>query len=103
MYKLIFFVPESHLESVKEAIFAVGGGQIGHYSHCAWQTLGQGQFKPLPGSNPYSGTIDTLKIVPEWRVELVVAKPLIEEAVKAMKKAHPYEVPAYDVLALLPF
>lgn len=103
MYKFIFFVPDSHVEIVKNAIFNAGGGKIGEYSHCAWQVLGQGQFKPLAGSNPYSGTIDVLKTVPEWRVELVVADDLIMDAVHAMKSAHPYEVPAYDVIKLADF
>lgn len=103
MYKFIFFVPDSHVEIVKNAIFNAGGGKIGAYSHCAWQILGQGQFKPLAGSNPYSGIIDKLKTVPEWRVELVVADTLIQEAINAMKSAHPYEVPAYDVIKLADF
>ena len=103
MYKLLFFVPDSHLEVVKEAIFAVKGGEIGNYSHCAWQVLGEGQFKPLPGSNPYSGEVDQLKRVSEWRVELVVAKHYIHDAIAALKSAHPYETPAYDVIELLSF
>lgn len=103
MYKFIFFVPDSHVDHVKEAIFNAGGGKIGQYSHCAWQILGEGQFKALSGSNPYSGTIDELKKVPEWRVELVVSKTLIQDAVNAMKQAHPYEVPAYDVIELANF
>ena len=103
MYKFIFFVPDSHVESVKEAIFDAKGGLIGHYSHCAWQVLGEGQFKPLPGSNPYSGVVDTLKKVPEWRVELVVENAYIQDAVDAMKRAHPYETPAYDVIKVEDF
>lgn len=100
MYKFVFFVPDSHVEAVKEAIFNAGGGKLGEYSHCAWQTLGTGQFKPLKGSNPYSGTIDELSTVPEWRVELVVEEFNIQAAVNAMKEAHPYEMPAYDVINL---
>lgn len=100
MYKFIFFVPDSHVESVKEAIFAVDGGKLGDYSHCSWQTLGTGQFKPLKGSNPYSGTIEELQVVQEWRVELVVEEQNIQAAVNAMKEAHPYEMPAYDVINL---
>ncbi|MGL4675645.1 MAG: NGG1p interacting factor NIF3 [Wohlfahrtiimonas sp.] len=100
MYKFVFFVPDSHVEQVKEAVFNVGGGKLGEYSHCSWQILGQGQFKPLKGSNPYSGTVDKLHTVAEWRVELVVEEPLLQAAVNAMKEAHPYEMPAYDVINL---
>ncbi|GAA5099177.1 NGG1p interacting factor NIF3 [Wohlfahrtiimonas larvae] len=100
MYKFVFFVPESHVESVKDAIFHVGGGKLGNYSHCSWQVLGIGQFKPLKDSQPYSGEINQLHTVPEWRVELVVEEPLIQAAVNAMKAAHPYEMPAYEVINL---
>ena len=55
MYLLFFLVPETHLELTKNALFAVGAGSIGHYSHCAWQTLGEGQFMPLSGSDAFIG------------------------------------------------
>ena len=51
MFKLIYYVPESHLESTKLAIFEAGAGGIGNYEHCAWQVLGTGQFKPVKGAN----------------------------------------------------
>ena len=73
MYKLAFFVPVSHVEVVKAAVFAAGGGRIGDYDHCAWQTLGQGQFRPLDGSQPFLGQTGQVEVVEEWKVELVVA------------------------------
>ncbi|HEY8331008.1 MAG TPA: YqfO family protein [Pseudomonas sp.] len=100
MYKLCFFVPESHLETVKTAIFATGAGRIGSYDSCCWQTLGQGQFHPLPGSQPYEGAQGELAQVAEWKVEMVVADELIHAAVKALKQNHPYETPAFDVWRL---
>ncbi|MEH6542063.1 MAG: hypothetical protein V7748_18580, partial [Halopseudomonas sp.] len=53
MYKLCFFVPASHVEQVKQAVFAAGAGRLGNYDSCSWQVLGQGQFRPLSGSEPY--------------------------------------------------
>lgn len=103
MYSLIFYVPNTHLETVKEAVFAVGAGAIGDYKHCCWQVLGQGQFQPLPGSQPFIGQHDQLEQVPEWRVELVVAANHIKSVVTALKAAHPYEEPAYAVYRLEPF
>lgn len=103
MYKLCFYVPDSHLESVKTAIFITGAGQIGDYADCCWQVLGKGQFKPLEGSQPFLGKTDSLEYVDEWRVELVVADSLIEQAVAALKAAHPYQTPAYDVLKIEDF
>lgn len=101
MHKLAFFVPDSHVEVVKAAVFAAGGGRIGDYDHCAWQTLGQGQFRPLDGSQPYLGQAGQVEVVEEWKVELVVADGLIIQVVDALKRSHPYETPAFEVWQLL--
>ncbi|MFJ4429651.1 NGG1p interacting factor NIF3 [Pseudomonas sp. NPDC089395] len=103
MYKLAFFVPASHVDVVKAAVFAAGGGRIGDYDHCAWQTLGQGQFRPLDGSQPYLGEAGQVEVVEEWKVELVVADELIVQVVAALKHSHPYETPAYEVWRLAEF
>ncbi|MDZ5737295.1 NGG1p interacting factor NIF3 [Pseudomonas asiatica] len=103
MYKLAFFVPASHVEVVKAAVFAAGGGRIGDYDHCAWQTLGQGQFRPLEGSQPFLGQTGQVEVVEEWKVELVVADDLIAQVVAALKQSHPYETPAYEVWRLAEF
>ena len=103
MYKLAFFVPASHVDVVKAAVFAAGGGRIGDYDHCAWQTLGQGQFRPLDGSQPFLGQAGQVEVVEEWKVELVVADELIAQAVAALKQSHPYETPAYEVWRLAEF
>lgn len=103
MYKLVFFVPASHVDSVKNAVFAAGAGRIGDYEQCAWQVLGEGQFRPLAGSNPFLGSQDVLEKVPEFRVELVCADACIADAVAALRAAHPYEEPAYDVTRLEEF
>lgn len=103
MYKLSFFVPPSHVEAVKSAVFAAGGGRIGAYDSCAWQVLGQGQFRPLDGSQPFLGQCGVVEQVQEWKVELVVADTLIESVVAALKQSHPYETPAYEVWRLADF
>jgi hypothetical protein len=103
VYKLAFFVPDSHVEVVKAAVFAAGGGRIGAYDHCAWQVLGQGQFRPLDGSQPFTGQTGQVERVEEWKVELVVADQLIVQVVAALKQSHPYETPAYEVWPLADF
>jgi hypothetical protein len=100
MYKLCYFVPESHLEQTKSALFAAGAGCIGDYDSCAWQCLGQGQFRPLEGSDPFLGQTGALETVDEYKVELVCADELIHDALKALKQAHPYEEPAYEVMRI---
>ena len=100
MYILSFLVPEQALESVKNAIFSIGAGNVGSYSHCAWQTLGEGQFMPLAGSNAFIGEINKLEKVAEYKVEIVCTEEQIRDAVIALKQAHPYETPAYQVIRM---
>lgn len=100
MYKISVFIPESHLDVVKSAMFAAGAGRIGDYDSCSWQSLGQGQFRPLDGASPYIGQQGEVETVQEYKVEMVCADELVRDAIAAMKQAHPYEEPAYDVWRL---
>ena len=97
MYKLSFFVPESHVEEVKAALFAQGAGKIGEYDCCAWQVLGTGQFKPLPGSQPFIGVTEKITRLEEYKVEMVCDEQLIKQIVTTLLQVHPYEEPAYEV------
>ncbi|QCU90422.1 NGG1p interacting factor NIF3 [Thiomicrorhabdus sediminis] len=101
LYKLTVFIPETHLEQVKQAMFAAGGGVIGNYDNCSWQVKGQGQFRALPGSSAFIGELNELAVVDEYRVELVVEKSRIKAVIAALKSAHPYETPAFDVLEVI--
>lgn len=102
-YKLSFFVPSDHLNAVKEAVFAAGAGQQGDYEHCCWQTLGQGQFRPNDKASPYIGRSGELSQVEGYKVEVLCSSECIKAAISALKTAHPYEEPAYDVIELLDF
>ena len=97
MFKLCFYVPVDDAEAVKQAVFASGAGRIGNYEACCWQSLGEGQFRPLAGATPSIGEIDGLQKVAEAKIELVCDDSLIKQAVAAMLAAHPYEEPAYQI------
>ena len=101
MYKIAVFIPATHLETVKEAMFAAGAGRIGDYDKCSWEVKGVGQFRPLAGANPFIGTVGAVEQVEEYKVEMVCADAHIKAVVAAMKAAHPYETPAYDVCKLV--
>ena len=101
MLKLIYYVPEFHLESTKFAIFEAGAGGIGNYEHCAWQVLGTGQFKPVKGANPFIGELDIVEQVPEWRVETIVPEDKASAVAKALKVSHPYEEPAFEFIQMV--
>lgn len=103
MYKICVYVPDKHVETVKQALFDAGAGRIGNYDSCCWQTDGIGQFRPLPGSNPAIGSQNVVEQVPEVKLELVCEDDLVEAAVLAMRESHPYEEPAFDVWPLAEF
>ena len=101
MYKLCFFVPGTHLEQVKDALFNQGAGRIGLYDHCCWQVLGEGQFRPLEGSKPFIGRKNKVEQVSEYKVEMVCESHLIADVVKALIDKHPYQEPAYEVYEIV--
>jgi len=103
MYKICFYVPLTHLEDVKNAMFSSGAGQIGNYSCCSWQVLGDGQFMPLAGSHSFSGTEGQVEKISEYKVEMVCTDQIIRAVISAMKTAHPYEEPAYQVMRVEDF
>ncbi len=101
MYKLIVFVPESHTEAVKAALFAAGAGRQGDYDCCAWQTLGVGQFRPLAGSKPFIGDLDKVESVAEYRIEMLCEAGCLKPVVSALRASHPYEEPAFELIQLV--
>lgn len=96
MHKLVFFVPETHKERVKQAVFEAGAGRFDGYDCCSWETLGNGQFRPLEGSQPFIGEQGQIEQVSEYRVEVICADDQLRTIITALLLAHPYETPAYD-------
>ncbi|KAF2025561.1 hypothetical protein EK21DRAFT_76141 [Setomelanomma holmii] len=100
-FKLIFFVPPSALSACKSAIFAAGAGRFpgaGGYTECCFTSRGMGQFRPGDAANPHMGKVGELEEVDEFRVEAIcLGRDTAVKAVEALKKAHPYEEPAYEV------
>ena len=96
MHKLTVYIPETHLEQLKAAIFEAGAGRYAAYDRCCWQVLGQGQFRPLDGSNPAIGKHGEVERVAEYRVEAICEDECIPSIIAAIRASHPYEEPAFD-------
>ena len=103
MYKISFFVPKPHLEKVKIALFNKGAGKYKNYDKCSWETLGQGQFRPIDKANPFLGKLNKLEKVKEYKVEMICKNKILENVITELKKVHPYEEPAYDVIKIMDF
>lgn len=100
LFKFIVYTPVTHAEKVRNALSKAGAGHIGNYSHCTFQTEGNGTFKPLKEANPYIGVKDTLEMVKEVKIETIVNQSSLANVLQTMKTEHPYEEPAYDIFQM---
>ena len=98
--KIFCFVPESHAEEVRLAMFNAGAGKIGNYNECSFGTEGIGTFKAGEGAEPFIGKIGERHSEKEVKLELVFPATIESALVRTMKQVHPYEEVAYDIVAL---
>ena len=99
--KLVVFVPREALDTVRDALFAAGAGRIGDYERCSWYTEGTGTFLGGEGTAPDVGRPGREERVAELRLETVFPVDRQDEVVAALRRAHPYEEPAFDVYELV--
>ena len=97
MHQITCYVPHTHLEQVKQALFNAGAGAMDGYDHCCWQTAGQHQFRPLDNSKPTLGDKLSLTHVEEYKIEIACQAEYLEAAIRALLETHPYETPAYFI------
>jgi hypothetical protein len=98
--KLVVFVPREALDAVREALFAAGAGRIGDYERCSWYTEGTGTFLAGESASPSVGKPGREERVAELRLEIVYSAEREAEVVSALREAHPYEEPAFDLYSL---
>lgn len=98
--KWVVYVPPENADAVREAMFAAGAGHIGDYEHCSWSVTGTGQFLPQEGASPAIGEVGSIKRVTEDRVEVIAPARLRAHVLAALRTAHPYEEPAFDIFEL---
>ncbi len=99
-YKLVTFVPEKDVQRVADALFDAGAGRIGNYTRCSFQSPGTGTFYGEEGTNPRVGQTGKLERASEVKVETVMPIARMQEVLAALRAAHPYEEPAFDLLQL---
>ncbi len=99
-YKLVTFVPEKEAQRVADALFDAGAGRIGNYTRCSFQSPGTGTFYGEAGTNPSVGQVGRVERAPEVKIEAVMPIARMQEVLAALRKAHPYEEPAFDLVQL---
>jgi len=98
--KLVVFVPGSHAEKVREAMFKAGAGHIGNYDACSFNTEGTGTFKANEGAMPFVGELGQIHNEPEIRIETIVPSHTEKHVLNAIMAVHPYEEVAWDSYTL---
>ncbi|HEX2496464.1 MAG TPA: hypothetical protein VHK46_06475 [Gaiellaceae bacterium] len=98
--KLVVFVPGEALDAVRDAVFEAGAGRIGDYERCSWYTEGTGTFLGGEATDPTIGERGREERVPELRLETVFPEERQQQIVAALRQAHPYEEPAFDIYPL---
>jgi len=96
MLKIVFYVPIDHFDVVTESMFVAGAGNSESYDKACWRTLGQGQFVPSGGSDPFLGDEGDMTRVGEYRVEMLCPEGLLPQVITSLIDAHPYEEPAWE-------
>ena len=99
--KIIVFVPLTHTDKVRKAIWDAEGGIIGNYTHCTFSSLGTGTFKPNEKAKPHIGQANKIEAVEEERIEFICPKNKAKSIIQSIKSAHPYEEVALDIYPLL--
>jgi hypothetical protein len=98
--KLEIFVLQGHAMKLADALSEIGVGVIGNYDHCVALTPVRGSFRPMEGANPFEGKVGEINEVAEYKLEVNCRRELVKEAIKVIKRVHPYEEPLINVIPL---
>lgn len=100
LLKLVVFVPQNHIEKVREALFNAGAGHIGNYDKCSFSSAGEGSFRASEKANPFVGEKNEIHFEAETKLETIFPKHLKNKIIQALLSSHPYEEVAYDLFLL---
>jgi hypothetical protein len=98
--KLEIFVPKEYSLKIRDALAEIGVGRVGNYDHCLAIYPVQGYYRPLPGAEPFEGKIEKISETMEQKIEVNCKRELVNEAIKVIRKIHPYEEPLVNVIPL---
>jgi hypothetical protein len=99
--KLEIFVPQEYALRIRDELATIGVGRIGNYDHCVAMSPVQGYYRPLPGADPFEGKIEQINEVKEYKIEVNCRRELVNEALRLIRSAHPYEEPLVNVIPLV--
>lgn len=99
--KIEIFIPPEYIDSLRNALAAVGAGKIGNYDHCCSITEVRGYWRPLKGAQPFLGEVDQVEEGVECKVEVNCSRELVKDAIVIIKHVHPYEQPVINIIPLI--
>ena len=99
--KIEVYIPEQYVERLRDELYKANAGRIGHYDHCISVTQVKGYWRPLPGATPYKGEVEKISEGTECKVEVNCRQEYVGEALKAIRRIHPYDEPLINVIPLI--
>lgn len=99
--KIEVFVPQAHMQRLRETIGEAGAGRIGNYDHCMTVSQVQGSWRPLAGATPFDGEVGKLSQAPEYKIEVNCKRELVKQVMRAIRANHPYEEPVINIIPLV--
>lgn len=98
--KLEIFAPQEHALKIRDELAKIGVGHVGNYDHCVAIYPVQGYFRPLPGADPFEGEIGRISEAVENKIEVNCKRELVNDAIRVIRRIHPYEEPVVNVIPL---
>jgi hypothetical protein len=98
--KLEIFVPQEYALKIRDELAKIGVGRIGSYDHCVAISPVQGYYRPLPGAEPFEGQVGKINEIAEYKIEINCERALVNQAIKVIRRVHPYEEPLVNVIPL---
>lgn len=99
--KIVVFVPTENADDMRQALGEAGAGSLGDYTHCSYTFVGKGRFTPQNGARPAVGEVGQPEVTSEERIEVICERSKAKRVIEALRLAHPYEEPAFDIIPLL--
>ena len=99
-FKVAVNIPEEFAEQLMDAVNGAMEPLHPGYDRVFFRMRVLGTWRPLEGSSPYLGRIGEVRTAEETRIEFAFRGEDMREVMAAVRRVHPYEEPAVDVIPM---
>jgi hypothetical protein len=102
MIKVETYIPESHVEELRNKLNQIGALTIEDiYDNCITTSKVTSYWRPLEGANPFLGEIGVLSKEEEIKIEFCCNSNLMDKVGKVIEEVHPYEKPVIIIIPII--